>query len=192
MFTNWAPHPVSLTKVSVRMTLLYIPVFFIVIAPSYGELLCPSASKPTQGTKIMIWINLTYLTLSALIASGWIPSWISELICSTGCAFSSMESSCSLLELSVLQPGEEKEALKFFYPTWAEADSMELPPETGEPSPPSELLSLLGGSVGSSLAVRHKGKMVGQMLGEKHTRKQVIGKLNLFYRLRHCLMGKGS
>ena len=111
-----------------------------------------------------------------MIASGWIPSWISELICSTGCVFSSMESSCSLLELSVLQPGEEEEALRFFYPTWAEANSMDLPTETGEPSPPSELIGLLGGSVSSSLAVRHKGKMVGQMLGEKLTRNQTIGK----------------
>jgi len=104
------------------------------------------------------------------------PSILSDMFCSAICFLT--QSSCfSLddLQISRLQPGQEIEALQFFYTTWAEADDdMDVPPGVPE-EVPAELVSLVAGS--SSLVARHGGKMVAQMLGEVHRRDEVVGKL---------------
>jgi len=103
----------------------------------------------------------------------WMPSILSNLLCST-MSFLSTSSCYSLhdLEISRLQPGEETEALQFFYPTWAEADNMDVPPRV--PEVPAELVALVTGS--NSLLVRHEGRIVGQMLGEVLRKEEVVGR----------------
>ena len=103
------------------------------------------------------------------------PIILSNLLCSTISFLS--ESSCyKLADLEILPilPGEEVEALQFFYPTWAEADNIDVPPRV--PEVPAELVSLVAGSISSSLVARHQGRIVGQMLGEVLRQDEVVGR----------------
>ena len=103
----------------------------------------------------------------------WLPSIVRNFLCSTICFLTNSDCyTMEELEFTHLIQGEEVEALKFFYTTWAEADNMDVPAEV--PDAPGELVSLVVSS--TSLVVRYRGEMVAQMLGEVHKRDAVLGR----------------
>merc|ERR1719431_1117070 len=66
----------------------------------------------------------------------WLPTIVRNFLCSTICFLTNSDCyTIDELEFTHLIQGEEVEALKFFYTTWAEADNMDVP--AGEQHQPS-------------------------------------------------------
>ena len=125
---------------------------------------------PRPAPLLLLLLLASSCSCSSCPATGsWLPALLTDLLCSVLCSLS--ESSCWSLEelqISRLLPGEEEEALLFFHKAW----SKELGLEAAEVAEvPEELVAAVAAS--RSLVVRHEGRMVAQLLGEVHRRREV-------------------